>query len=149
MRKRRKAMGEAVDGALMKLCVDLQQRFPEFTADEVVRAVFIHAGKRRQREIERKRREECEAKSAAFWEKHQRKFQSHIPVDQARAELFGRLQEESERKRRERETQREVSQQIINAGYRAMAAKAHPDVGGSAADMQVLNAAKDHLKKMA
>jgi hypothetical protein len=39
-----------------------------------------------------------------------------------------------------------VTQDIIDAGYRAMAAKMHPDVGGSNEEMARLNNARDKLR---
>jgi hypothetical protein len=40
-------------------------------------------------------------------------------------------------------------QKIIDGGYRALALKTHPDVGGRGAEMGALTIARDHLKRMA
>ena len=41
---------------------------------------------------------------------------------------------------------RQTAQAIIDTGYRSLAAKAHPDVGGDPADMVRLNVARDWLR---
>jgi hypothetical protein len=41
---------------------------------------------------------------------------------------------------------RPTAQAIIDTGYRSLAAKAHPDVGGDPADMVRLNLARDWLR---
>jgi hypothetical protein len=43
--------------------------------------------------------------------------------------------------------QREQAQQVINVGYRALAAKLHPDAGGSPEAMTRLNQVRDRLKE--
>ena len=40
----------------------------------------------------------------------------------------------------------DLEQAIVSAGFREMAKKAHPDKGGTTAQMSALNAARDRLK---
>ena len=47
----------------------------------------------------------------------------------------------------ERKTERDLALKLINAGYRALAAKTHPDRGGSIDVMAKLNAIRDRLKR--
>jgi hypothetical protein len=42
--------------------------------------------------------------------------------------------------------QKQEAQRVINAGYRALAAKLHPDAGGSPEEMTRLNQVRDRLK---
>jgi hypothetical protein len=62
-----------------------------------------------------------------------------------------RLVEEVEKEIAFRETQRfatlTVAQQIIEAGYRALAMKLHPDAGGNHDDMVELNATAEKLRR--
>ena len=41
-----------------------------------------------------------------------------------------------------------MAQALLESGYRAMAKKLHPDVGGSTKDMQLLNAVMDKLRRI-
>jgi hypothetical protein len=50
---------------------------------------------------------------------------------------------------RERRAQRELGIKIANTGFRELAKKLHPDVGGSHEAMARLTRARDHLKTMA
>ena len=62
-----------------------------------------------------------------------------------------KLVEEIEREIAFRETKQfaelTVAQQIVEAGYRALAAKRHPDRGGSHEDMVELNATAEALRR--
>jgi hypothetical protein len=49
----------------------------------------------------------------------------------------------------DRRAQYDLALKIINTGYRSLAAKLHPDVGGSQIEMATLNRARDHLKQFA
>jgi hypothetical protein len=58
------------------------------------------------------------------------------------------LKRESERAREELSEIRNLAEQIVNAGYKVIASKLHPDVkGGSAHAMKLLNAARDRLRR--
>ncbi len=46
----------------------------------------------------------------------------------------------------EQHVDRQTAQAIIDTGYRSLAAKAHPDVGGDSAEMVRLNVARDWLR---
>ena len=55
--------------------------------------------------------------------------------------------QQAEAREREEKQQRALELKIINAGYKALATKLHPDHGGSGEAMIRLNAARDRLKK--
>jgi hypothetical protein len=55
--------------------------------------------------------------------------------------------EEEEPARQERARQDELKRQVFDAGYRTMATKLHPDVGGSHDAMLRLNEMRDKLKR--
>jgi curved DNA-binding protein CbpA len=48
---------------------------------------------------------------------------------------------------KERETQRTLSLQLIDIGYKVLATKLHPDKGGSPEAMARLNQVRDALKR--
>jgi hypothetical protein len=51
--------------------------------------------------------------------------------------------------RRAQAGDRELAVQLVDIGYRALAKRLHPDLGGSAEDMVRLNRARDELKAAA
>jgi hypothetical protein len=57
----------------------------------------------------------------------------------------GRLLREAAERRAEAEARRQMSLEIVSAGYRALAAKYYPDKGGAYADMIRLTAERDSL----
>jgi len=81
-----------------------------------------------------------------------RKQAWHEPVSdivtKARANA-ARLQEEELNRAQEREAQRKLALQVIDIGYKVLAAKLHPDKGGSRDAMARLNKVRDRLKASA
>jgi hypothetical protein len=61
---------------------------------------------------------------------------------------FPRLAEEQEAREKEAKLRRRIELQLIDAGYKAVATKLHPDKGGSKEDMTRLNQARALLKGM-
>src|SRR6185436_14020131 len=59
-----------------------------------------------------------------------------------------RLKAELDRRAAIEESRGTWIDQIIKAGYRALASKHHPDVGGTDADMKEINASNEKLKQM-
>jgi hypothetical protein len=61
------------------------------------------------------------------------------------------LQKQASKRAVERKTardlQRYLEMKIIDAGYRALAAKLHPDIGGTGEAMARLTAARDELRR--
>ena len=66
------------------------------------------------------------------------------------AEQAKRHLQDAASRTRERQVQFKLALEIINVGYRGLAAKLHPDVaGGSTEKMAALNQARDRLKRCA
>jgi hypothetical protein len=59
---------------------------------------------------------------------------------------FKRLRDEACKRQEENAARHDRVNQIINAGYRVLAGKAHPDKGGSDEAMRLLNEARDYLR---
>jgi len=57
-----------------------------------------------------------------------------------------KLREENLKRTEERELERKLALQLIDIGYKALAAKLHPDKGGSREAMSRLNHVRDRLK---
>ncbi len=164
----RKALNAAVDAALEKVCAEIGPQFPEFTADEITRAVFDHAGPRRKRGAEREAARKKREADKALWAKLERELaerqknpaaaaeqrQAQRRADEERREAerkayqeqHKRLQEEQEAYLRERQAEAELNRKIINEGYRVLAKKLHPDAGGDPAVMRRLNRGRDRLR---
>lgn len=73
------------------------------------------------------------------WEQPVRESINRVDVD--------RLIQERQNQEKESRLVREVALNLIDIGYRALAAKLHPDKGGSAEAMARLNKARDLLKR--
>jgi len=73
----------------------------------------------------------------------------HAPVQQVMGTIdFDRLRRERGEQEKEDQMVRQLAMKIVDIGYRALAAKMHPDVrGGSKEGMQRLNEAKQLLKE--
>jgi hypothetical protein len=56
------------------------------------------------------------------------------------------LKRDAAERAKARAAERDVMLEVINAGYRSLATKTHPDVGGSADQMAKLNQARDKLR---
>ena len=92
-----------------------------------------------------------------------REFTGHTERDRERRqstqqEAFRKMMREmprdefaKERQAREDEVQlhRDLAEELIDAGYRALATKLHPDRGGSKDAMRRLNVVRDELKEIA
>ena len=59
-----------------------------------------------------------------------------------------RLRLNYERHKIEQALRRKLMRQIIEAGYRTLAVKMHPDVGGSHENMERLSAVRDEMMQM-
>jgi hypothetical protein len=134
------------------LLVSVQERrelFPELTDKDVVTALRNVAGQL-QATITR----QYKAKDKAQWDKWfdemrlRPKEYSEADVQRRQAEARQRAmqaQREWEQRVAERGEQQKVREEIIRAGYKALAKKHHPDTGGSTQQMTKLNHARDHL----
>jgi hypothetical protein len=72
----------------------------------------------------------------------------HKPVKEALDGIdFEALRQAASQQADERKVLRQLMLQMIDVGYRALAAKLHPDKGGSSEGMVRLNEARDRLKK--
>ena len=62
-------------------------------------------------------------------------------------EQTARAREELKRRAATRKAQRDMAHRIVTLGYRELAKKVHPDIGGDAEQMVTLNHARDALLK--
>jgi hypothetical protein len=99
---------------------------------------------RHQEEEERKEEEYLRAHPEVVAER-ERERQEQKERDQREWEAAERQLEE---KKQKEAACRKAQQEIIDAGRRALAAKAHPDKGGTAEEMVVINIAKERLNRM-
>jgi hypothetical protein len=132
----------------------------ELTDDDIAKALRIIGGQFQSRATRRRQAEKHKEAMKTYAEVMSR---PRAPVNEAdaqrRAEEAARQHREWEQQRArreaqaraekaEREAQRELSIEITTVGYRLLAAKHHPDKGGSSEAMVRLNRARDHLKRM-
>lgn len=75
-----------------------------------------------------------------------RRHSKPTPRQAIDADTLIRRQQDEQRKEAERQAEYELSLQMIDAGYKAMAMKLHPDKGGSKDAMHRLNNGRDRLK---
>jgi hypothetical protein len=102
---------------------------------------------RKDAEEQRARVEEMEARWQARWSSLPPKTKEDIASTQKRMDEQRRIREqESEQRLQERKAEAEAGLEIIKAGYRALAAKHHPDSGGSQEAMTRFNRARERLR---
>lgn len=157
MPKRRKALAAAVDAALAKVCTELHQQFTEFTTDEIARAVFKHAGARREREARKAKHAAMDAAMEEWWLK--RRATMNAETEQLKRQTEERQQQEirerhqaslkaAEDRAKEQKRKQALARKIIDAGYRAVAKELHPDVGGDTDAMSRSNEIRNRLKQV-
>lgn len=144
MRKRRKAMGKAIEFELHELKRKLAGQFPEMAGRDITKA-FVAVTRRLDDDEYREEKRKAEPKPATV------RLRSYPPVDQqAQREHFRQLHEQQLKSTQEREAQRQLSMRMIDVGYKALAKELHPDKeGGSSEAMSRLNRARHHQKQMA
>jgi hypothetical protein len=60
-----------------------------------------------------------------------------------------RIRREEEEREREREARRKLALNLIDRGYKSLAAELHPDKAGGSSEMKRLNQVRSHLRDMA
>src|SRR5262249_20876157 len=153
-----KKLGEAIDRALVEIEPKLREEFAEFTEFEVLRAIS-----KRALQPEEAASKEFWAKVNAEAKERNKRYEAERaanpqpqPVDDAATrerqrqqhqEYRERMRQEQEQRMQERKADEEMGLAIVRAGYRALAAKHHPDTGGGTAEaMRRLNKARDRLR---
>ena len=107
----------------------------------------------RREKARAKREAKQEAERARFgglrWDAGRLGGESPEAMQHRMAEASRLAREDALAQAQQREAKRKLGHRLINTGYKALAKELHPDIGGGAEDMKLLNEACRHLKQMA
>lgn len=152
-RRSHKKLRDAIDKALAEITPKLRGEFPEFTELEIAKAISKRAQKGETRAWEAAKAYESRDYEAALQkavEESMRRMNANPAetkrVDEERRRRVEDIRREQDERMRERQQEAELNRAMIQIGYRALAAKHHPDRGGSAEMMRRLNRGRDRLK---